>query len=151
MPAIPPTGEVPRFFTVEEANALVPALELEFGRVARARSELDPLVASLTGPVAMAILKYGAAAPAGHEAEATRMRELVGEITSAVLRVSGLGCLVKDLDQGLVDFYSMSSGEPVFLCWQFGEPEVAHWHALNDGFAGRSPLSRPGRGSEYPN
>ncbi len=30
--------EGPRFFTVEEANELVSALEIEFGRIARARA-----------------------------------------------------------------------------------------------------------------
>ena len=58
----------------------------------------------------------------------------------AVERMNGLGCLVKDLEAGLVDFYSLQDDEPVFLCWQFGEPAVAHWHALDEGFSGRKPL-----------
>ena len=54
--------------------------------------------------------------------------------------MNAMGCLVKDLEAGLVDFYAVQDDEPVFLCWQFGEPSVAHWHALDEGFAGRKPI-----------
>ncbi len=133
--------EGPRFFTVEEANALVTSLELEFGRVARVRAELGPLIESVGGPdVAVKLLKEGDVAPPGREAHAERLRALAAEITAAVERVNELGCLVKDIDQGLVDFYALMDGEPVFLCWQFGEPAVSHWHGLDEGFAGRQPI-----------
>jgi hypothetical protein len=133
--------EGPRFFTVEEANALVSALELEFGRVARARAELGPLIASLGGAdAAVGILQQGSEPPLGREADAERLHRLAGEITASVERVNELGGLVKDLELGLVDFYALMDGEPVFLCWQFGEPAIAHWHALEEGFSGRKPI-----------
>jgi hypothetical protein len=132
----------PRFFTVEEANALVSTLEIEFGRIAQVRSRLGPLIQALGGPdEAVAILQDGAPLPEGLEAEAGELRELAGEITGAVERVNGLGCLVKDVELGLVDFYALVDGEPAFLCWQFGEPSIAHWHPLDEGFASRKPIS----------
>ena len=70
-----------------------------------------------------------------------RLRVLADLITAAVERINDMGCLVKDLDQGLVDFYSLRDDEPVFLCWQFGEPAVTHWHPLDEGFASRQPLA----------
>jgi len=131
----------PRFFSVEEANELVGTLQLEFGRVAQVRSELQPLIESMGGAeVAVAILQDASAGPPGREADVARLIRLAGEVTAAVERVNALGCLVKDLDQGLVDFYSLVDEEPVFLCWQFGEPAVTHWHALDGGFATREPL-----------
>jgi len=131
----------PRYFTVEEANELVGALQVEFGRVAALRSELQPLVESMGGAeVAVAILQDGRAAPPGREADAARLQFLAGEVAAAVERVNAMGCLVKDLEQGLVDFYSLRDDEPVFLCWQFGEPAVTHWHPLDGGFATRQPL-----------
>ena len=51
-----------------------------------------------------------------------------------------LGVLVKDLDRGLVDFPALRDGEEVLLCWQVGEGEIAYWHGLEEGFAGRKPL-----------
>jgi hypothetical protein len=134
-------GEGPRHFTVEEANDLVGVLQLELGRVAQLRSELQPLVASIGGAeVAVAVIQDRAAAPAGREADAQRLQRVAAEVTAAVERINGMGCLVKDLDQGLVDFYSTVDGETAFLCWQLGEPAVTHWHPVDEGFAGRRPI-----------
>jgi len=51
-----------------------------------------------------------------------------------------LGAHVKDLDSGLVDFYSHRGSEVVFLCWKEGENEIRHWHSLEGGFRNRQPL-----------
>ena len=61
-------------------------------------------------------------------------------VTQAAERLERLGVLVKDLDSGLVDFPALHEGEEVLLCWQLGEDEVAHWHGVDEGFAGRKPL-----------
>jgi hypothetical protein len=133
--------EGPRFFTVEEANALVSTLEIEFGRIAQVRSRLGPLIQALGGPDdAVAILQEDAPLPPGREGEAEELRGLAAEITGAVERVNALGCLVKDVEMGLVDFYALVDGEPAFLCWQFGEPAISHWHPLDEGYAARKPI-----------
>ncbi len=133
--------EGPRFFTVEEANALVATLDIEFGRIAQVRSRLGPLIQALGGPDrAVEILQEGAPLPAGSEREAEELRRLAGEITGAVERVNALGCLVKDVEMGLVDFYALVDGEPAFLCWQFGERAISHWHPLDTGYAARKPI-----------
>jgi hypothetical protein len=61
-------------------------------------------------------------------------------VTQAAEQLERLGVLVKDLDSGLVDFPALHEGEEVLLCWQVGEDEVAHWHGVDEGFAGRKPL-----------
>ncbi len=127
-------------FTVEEANELVPALEMAFGRLGRLRGEAGMLVEALGGgEQAMAILE-GRAPGEGLERLGDRFRELVEEMSAVVEQVNEMGCLVKDVDTGLVDFYGVRDGEPVFLCWQFGEPAVAHWHPVEGGFASRQPI-----------
>jgi hypothetical protein len=141
MPRNPPVEEGRRFFTVEEANAQVAALELEFSRIAAAREELIRLVEALGGAeTASQVLDDDALSPPGKEREAGRLRGLAGEIAGCVERVNGLGCLVKDVETGLVDFYAIQDGEPVLLCWQFGEPAVSHFHGVEEGFAGRQPI-----------
>jgi len=65
---------------------------------------------------------------------------VAADITGAVERVNALGCLVKDVEMGLVDFYATVDGEPAFLCWQFGERAISHWHGLEEGYAGRKPI-----------
>jgi hypothetical protein len=48
---------------------------------------------------------------------------------------------VKDLDEGLIDFPAKHpGGDTVLLCWRLGETDVAYWHGLEEGFAGRKPL-----------
>jgi hypothetical protein len=61
-------------------------------------------------------------------------------VAGAVEELQALGVLVKDLDRGLVDFPALRDGEEVLLCWQVGEGEVAYWHGLEEGFAGRKPI-----------
>lgn len=139
-------SQVPRLFTVEEANALVPQLQIELAQVARLRVRLTAVIEALGGAdVAVAILQEKSPAPSGREADGEELKALAAGIQEVVARIGSLGAIVKDLEAGLVDFYSVRDGEPVFLCWQLGEPSVAHWHAVDEGFAGRQPLE----GAEY--
>ena len=127
-------------FTVEEANDLVPDLELAFGHLGRLRSEASILVEALGGgDAALEILNGGVPGP-GLAPHALRFKTVVEEINGVVEQVNEMGCLVKDIDAGLVDFYGVHEGEPIFLCWQFGEPAVAHWHPVGEGFASRLPI-----------
>jgi len=66
-------------------------------------------------------------------------RELDG-IADCVRRINEAGVQVKDLDEGLLDFPAQHGQEDVLLCWKVGEPEVAFWHGVEEGFAGRKPL-----------
>ena len=65
---------------------------------------------------------------------------LVEEFNRVAKRFGDLGCELKDIDKGLVDFYSLRDGNLVYLCWMEGEETISHWHTLEDGFAGRQPL-----------
>jgi hypothetical protein len=69
------------------------------------------------------------------DSEAERLR-------SAVEQLQDLGCLVKDLDTGLVDFPTLFRGQEVYLCWKLGEPSIAYWHSVEQGFRGRKPIDR---------
>jgi len=62
------------------------------------------------------------------------------EIARCVNEIHGRGAIVKDVDEGLVDFPALRHGEEILLCWRLGEDEVAHWHGLEEGFAGRKQL-----------
>jgi len=61
-------------------------------------------------------------------------RETVG-------RILGLGVLIKDLGNGLVDFPYEYNGRIVYLCWKLGEDEIEWWHEVEAGFMGRHPVS----------
>jgi hypothetical protein len=71
------------------------------------------------------------------QAEFERGQEKMEEY---VRELSALSVELKDPFTGLIDFPSLMNGRPVYLCWRLGEPEVAHWHELEAGFAGRQRL-----------
>ena len=67
-------------------------------------------------------------------------RELKAEIVRLINRIEAHGCVVKDIDLGLLDFPSMREGRPVYLCWKAGEIELTHWHGTDESFADRKLL-----------
>ena len=67
-------------------------------------------------------------------------RAWVEELDGIVQEIEESGAHLKDVQLGLVDFPSEREGEIVYLCWQFGETEIAYWHRVEDGFSGRQPL-----------
>ena len=72
--------------------------------------------------------------------EARRCTELKAEIVRAINRIEAHGCVMKDLDLGLLDFPAAREGQPVYLCWKAGEPAIAHWHGTDETFVDRKPL-----------
>ncbi len=74
---------------------------------------------------------------------AAEWRHLTRRIEEAVRALQREGIEIKDLDRGLVDFWSMQPDGPVFLCWRRGEGEVGYFHGLREGYRGRRPI--PGR------
>ena len=131
---------MPRHFTPEEANAALrevrPLVEELVGhrreqeRAQRARAELAAKIAGNGGAI-----DSRRVAQLDASLEQTRVA-----IAQCVNRIHGLGAIVKDPDTGLVDFPARRGAEEVLLCWQLGEPDVAYWHGLDAGFAGRQPL-----------
>ncbi len=73
-----------------------------------------------------------------------RVQEILQAMSEAVRRIEEAGGELKDLDLGLVDFLTLRAGEPVYYCWQLGEPEIRYWHGLEEGFAGRKPIHARG-------
>ena len=63
-------------------------------------------------------------------------------LRSAIKQVQSTGCVVKDLDIGLIDFPTLFRGQEVYLCWKLGEPEIAFWHGTDEGFRGRKAIDQ---------
>ena len=51
-----------------------------------------------------------------------------------------IGATIKDVDQGLVDFYSVHEGREILLCYRLGEESITHWHELHGGYNCRKPV-----------
>ena len=133
----------PKLFTVAEADAMLTL-------VAPLIQQLQRLEVSLLGTQevleeACRKLEVGNGHPkdklqAQAEALTAEAERLAGSIQSVLKDLEALGCLVKDLGLGLVDFYTIRDGQLVFLCWKLGEDRIRFWHDVEDGFAGRQPL-----------
>lgn len=129
-----------RYFTVQEASqALATVRPLAEKLVAHRRALLETQAqrAELGGRIAGNGGALDAHRLAGLEARTNRE---AAALARCMARLQALGVLVKDLDRGLVDFPALRGGEEVLLCWQVGEEEIAYWHGLEEGFAGRRPL-----------
>jgi len=70
----------------------------------------------------------------------TRYNEIGTKLQNALETIQATGCLVKDLEMGLLDFPAILNDEEVLLCWKLGEDRIRFYHGLNEGFAGRKPL-----------
>ncbi|MFP2932160.1 DUF2203 domain-containing protein [Pyxidicoccus sp. 3LG] len=123
-----------RYFSVEEANRLVPLLARTFERVRPWVERAQQLADTLGSKESTS------------DAHLDTLREerdaLLERIRGELLQLQEMGLEIKGAD-GLVDFRAHRGEDPVYLCWRFGEPAVTHWHELQEGFAGRRPIDSP--------
>lgn len=128
-------SEVPaRIFTLEEARRALPLVE----RVVR-----DLVAAHAAWREALRTFEAGVAAQAGAaatEAATRTVQERAALVEGLLDELRQVGCLVKGIEDGLVDFYALREDRLVFLCWRLGEPTITYWHEVDDGFAGRQPI-----------
>ena len=131
-----------KLFSAEEANQLIPRLEVmirdlqvQAGAVRKRIADLSRFDDKLTQlDLPKVIARYPELRPL-----AARMSEIASEIQE-------MGCFLKDIDQGLVDFPFLIEGDGdeeddvVFLCWQYGEQRIVAWHSIESGFGQRQPL-----------
>jgi hypothetical protein len=131
----------PRHFTREEAERLIPHLADPMRRLQEAKRDYD----EYEGRVAELSMKMGGN---GHliEGELKDAQEglarAAGEVNRLVEQVHDLGCELKGIEEGLIDFRAEMDGREVYLCWKLGEDAITWWHELDTGFAGRQPLER---------
>ena len=124
---------VTRHFTVAEANQLLPQVRALVTQIMQARQEIIDARPELLSVLESAIGNGGSK-------KAGEMVLEFKKVEDSVQALQNLGCTLKDIATGLVDFPSIRNGQEVLLCWKYDEPQVSHWHDLQSGFAGRQPL-----------
>jgi hypothetical protein len=129
-----------KYFTAAEANAMLPLVRAIVADIAELAHELRERHERLThipparrNALTDAHKEELELVEAEMERGQERMREFEKELRQ-------LGVEMKDYFTGLIDFPCLMNGREVYLCWRLGEPEVQHWHELEDGFAGRQKL-----------
>lgn len=122
-----------KYYTVEEANAVLPELRELLLKIQAARDEILAHYQE-----ALPVLKQVDLNSGGKEAAA--YAAAIWKLNARVRKLVSMGVQLKDLDRGLVDFPAWREDQEVLLCWHLGEDEVGHWHDLESGFAGRQAL-----------
>ena len=131
-----------RTFSLDEAQALLPVVQELLQKAIAGRQEFA-LIAGEFQQVAARVVAAGgceldivalSGRKAARDAAARQLKDALADI-------DGLGVQVKDLDIGLLDFPCLVDGETILLCWKVGEERIAFWHGLEEGYAGRKPIS----------
>lgn len=130
----------PRYFTVAEANAALGELRPVAEEMVARRSELVDAQGRRAALGAQVVTNGGDLTPSDFADADEELEEAASALARCVKRIQEAGVLVKDLDQGLLDFPSLREGEEILLCWRVGEDQIRYWHGLEEGFAGRKEL-----------
>jgi hypothetical protein len=144
MPYLERMPEQQEEFTLEEVNAKLPELRAMVGEQLSRRATIQERLTSL-GELTEEIPDDFAAQPGDAPAVSALKAELailVAAYHRGWQAVESMGAVVKDPQVGLVDFYGRVDGKLVWLCWKYGEDEVAFYHALDEGFSGRKPIGQ---------
>src|SRR5262249_44794019 len=131
---------VKKLYTVAEANAALPLVRAIVRDIAQLANDLRQRHERVE--------RLRSSETALSPAEQRELEEIVaefergqGQMADYERELRQLGVELKDYFTGLIDFRSVMDGREVYLCWRLGEPEVAHWHELDAGFAGRRNLA----------
>ena len=128
-----------KLFSPENANALIPVLVPLIEELWAKRRDLAIRLLE-SDPALRGRRRLGAATSLERRGEARRCTELKAEIVRTINRIEAHGCVMKDLDLGLLDFPATREGRPIYLCWKAGESAIAHWHGTDQSFVDRKPL-----------
>ena len=130
-----------KYFNRREAEELIPLIAHFLEEAREKKQKIDGLDQQLAQAAAR-IMVLGGCIPAYGKLSATReeREKFATQVRDAIEHIQETGCVVKDLDEGLVDFPTLRQGEEVYLCWKLGEESIGYWHGMEEGFAGRKPL-----------
>jgi hypothetical protein len=143
--------EESRLFSLRDAERLRVQLEPILIEAIEARRKLVELEEQLS-KLAERVQQSGGMM-ISHEKTANQRVErsrLADSIQSAIERIHSTGCVVKDIEVGLLDFPAQINGEAVYLCWKLGEESIRFYHGQDEGFAGRKPIDPRDSGYRNP-
>lgn len=129
-----------KLFTVKEAEQLLPKITQWMRDIQRMKSEIERQETEID---ALELIAEPGKDDRSNQELAAKIKvyqaaiEQVDERIDEVLR---LGCVIKDIDVGLIDFYSRYQDRVVYLCWKVGEAHIGYWHELGQGYRSRQAL-----------
>lgn len=134
---------MPRRFTLAEAQSLIPQVETSLQSAILAKAQYEKSERDLQEFSERIMMMGGITVDRQRAVDARNRRENeAAELRNAIEAVQELGCVVKDLDIGLVDFPTTFHGVEVYLCWKLGESKIGWWHGTDEGFRGRKAIDQ---------
>jgi hypothetical protein len=134
---------MPTNFTLQKAQGLIPKISGLLREAMARRAEAAEAEREVRGAAERIALMGGVTVNTASARETkNRLEDSAGRLREAVEAIQALGCVVKDLETGLIDFPTVYRGRDVMLCWKLGEPEIQFWHGADEGFAGRKAIDR---------
>jgi len=105
-----------KFYSVDDANALVPELKVLLERIRQTQAALanDKTLAAVREKAS----HNGGGSPSRQLSERTRTLE------RDLKQLDTWGIVLRDPNIGLIDFFHRREGDTVFLCWKLGESRV---------------------------
>jgi hypothetical protein len=123
-----------KYFTVAEANRLIPQIRSIIEGLRRSRQRLQN-----QRPAAEALAQKAGGNGGGGET-AAYLFDHMETLRRGITKLDAMGVVLKDMERGLIDFPHWRDGREVYLCWKLGEDRIDYWHDIDSGFAGRQPL-----------
>ncbi len=134
---------MPRYFTLHQAERLLPDVEAAIREAISVKAEYAQSEAEYHAELQRVMMLGGADLSRTSVLERREQRDLRGQrLKDIIEKIHDQGCLVKDLDIGLVDFPTLLRGQEVYLCWKLGEQGISFWHGVEEGFQGRKPIGK---------
>lgn len=130
-----------RWFTIDEANRLVPDLRLMLERLREMQTQARARYEEMRDIREVGYRKDGNLVMlTDYQLAKREFDEVVNEANRLLGEINEVGCRVTDVEMGLVDFPSRVDGAEVYLCWQMDESEIGYYHGVDEGYTGRRPL-----------
>ncbi len=134
---------MPRFFTIHQAERLLPEVESTIREAIAAKSGYEQAEEEMQNFSRRIMMLGGVVVDHTRVLEHRDRRESSALLLKAAMeKIEEIGCLVKDLDIGLIDFPTLLHGEEVYLCWKLGESGIHYWHGVHEGFQGRKAIDQ---------
>jgi hypothetical protein len=134
---------VPKRFTLIEAERLLPEIEAIIRDAVSCKAQYQDAEEALHALAQRVAMLGGVVVDRAAVLQNRAQRDRHGQdLKAAIEKAQEYGCIIKDLDTGLVDFPTLFRGQEVYLCWRMGEAGIGFWHGVDEGFAGRKPIDR---------
>jgi hypothetical protein len=132
-----------RRFTLAEAQSLIPRVDRLLRQAIEMKGAYDEAEKQIQAFQERVMMMGGVSVDRERAVEArTRRDGAAAQLRSSIEQVQDVGCLIKDLDIGLIDFPTLYRGNEVYLCWKLGEGGIEYWHGVEEGFRGRKKIDR---------